>query len=116
MIARRIEVASAPRVAPRAQEGDAGPAFNSSLGRAGAFGASGIATSPIFCSNDGTSGSGAALTFLTRRSRGRNFASASSLICKRGFAGPGNLWNCTILGKFGSSLGGSKGALGLISV
>ncbi len=92
------------------------PAFSSSLGRAGALGETGNAISPVFCSNVGTSGSGAEVTVAVRCCRGRNLASASLLIRRRGRCGPGNDWSCTIFGSAGRIFGGSGGAAELMSV
>ena len=64
-------------------------AFNSSFGRAGALGETGMAISAGFCSSAGTSGRGDTVTAARRRSRGFNLASDCSLICNRGRAGPG---------------------------
>ncbi len=94
----------------------AAPAFNSSFGRAGPLDVTGSAISPGFCSNAGTSGSGAAVTVAGRRSRGRNFESICWSICSRGRAGPGNGCICTMFGRFGRIFGGSIGAAELISV
>ena len=95
----------------------AAPAFNSSFGRAGALGETGMAISAGFWSNADTSGRGATVTIAPRRRpRGFNLASVCSLICNLGRAGPGNCWNCTMSGRLGRIFGGSIGAAELTSV
>src|ERR1700730_12461248 len=82
----------------------AAPAFNSSLGRAGPLCAAGRFMSATCCSRLGTSAGGATFTVAARFSLGCSFCSISSLISKRGLAGPANCWKSTILGKTGSNL------------
>jgi len=100
----------------RAATRGAAPAFNWSFGRAGAWAESTRGMSPGLSAISGASGAGAPATVAARRSRGRSFARASWLICKRGRAGPGDCWNCTIFGRFGRIFGGSSGAAELIKV
>ena len=103
-------------VCARGARRGAAPAFNSSFGRAGAFGSMVIAISDSFWSSVGRSGAGAEVNLTLRSSRGRSLESVSWLISRRGRAGPAICWSCTILGRLGRIFGGSRGAAELINV
>jgi len=79
-------------------------------GARGRFGSMDGAISESFWSNVGRSGAGSEVSFALRSSRGRSLERVSWLICRRGRAGPGDCWNCTILGRDGSIFGGSRGS------
>src|SRR5260370_14157227 len=87
----------------------AAPAFSSNLGRAGAFGNMDGAISESFWSSVGRSGAGSEVNLTLRSSRGRSLERVSWLIWRRGRGGPGISWNCTILGRDGRILRGSRG-------